>query len=188
MNHSQNRVFTSLRQPPGDPVAPRTNRLPLLPSGPDGVHGVLPHGTQQLTKRCKHAIMAEREGFEPSRACTLRAFQARALGQTMRPLQIRRGRLACNLTVTPYQKPNQYSQSVESGQIRGVGESAGQQHRIPAPLAPHPQNPSILKILAQTIFCPSQIQTTPATVRPLGHAIRDSAPQVDNQPAASLAK
>lgn len=30
---------------------------------------------------------AEREGFEPSRAFALRAFQARALGQTMRPLQ-----------------------------------------------------------------------------------------------------
>ena len=30
---------------------------------------------------------AEREGFEPSNPCRLRAFQARALGQTMRPLQ-----------------------------------------------------------------------------------------------------
>ena len=83
-------MFAPLRQPPGAPMAPRTNRLPLLPSGPDGVHGVLPHRTQQLTKRCKHA-KAEREGFEPSRACTLRAFQARALGQTMRPLRIERG-------------------------------------------------------------------------------------------------
>jgi hypothetical protein len=30
---------------------------------------------------------AEREGFEPSRALTLRDFQSRALGQTMRPLR-----------------------------------------------------------------------------------------------------
>ena len=91
--YERSRVFAPLRQPPGTPVAPRTNRLPLLPSGPDGVHGALPHRTQQLTKRCKHA-KAEREGFEPSRAFTLRAFQARALGQTMRPLRIGKRRLS----------------------------------------------------------------------------------------------
>jgi len=28
---------------PGDPAAHRTNRLPLLPSGPGGVHRVLLH-------------------------------------------------------------------------------------------------------------------------------------------------
>ena len=51
----RSRVFAPLRQMPGAPVAPRANRLPLLPSGPDGVHGALPHRTQRLTKRCKHA-------------------------------------------------------------------------------------------------------------------------------------
>ena len=33
-----------------------------------------------------HDFQAEREGFEPSKPFGLRAFQARALGQTMRPL------------------------------------------------------------------------------------------------------
>ncbi len=74
-------------------MSPKTARLPLLPSGPDGVHSVLPHGTQLLTKRIQHTNIrlkrAEREGFEPSNPCRLRAFQARALGQTMRPLQSR---------------------------------------------------------------------------------------------------
>jgi hypothetical protein len=74
-------------------VSPRTVYLPLLPSGPGGVRSVLPHRTQRLTKRCKHTNCAptneaEREGFEPSNPFRLRAFQARALGQTMRPLQI----------------------------------------------------------------------------------------------------
>ena len=32
--------------------------------------------------------MAEREGFEPSRPCSLLAFQASALDLAMRPLQI----------------------------------------------------------------------------------------------------
>ena len=75
---------------PGTPVSPKAGWLPLLPSGPGGVHSALPHRTQPLTERCGHTISfvkAEREGFEPSRACTLRAFQARALGQAMRPLQ-----------------------------------------------------------------------------------------------------
>ena len=63
---------------------------------------------------------AEREGFEPSRAFTLRAFQARALGQTMRPLRTERVGLPCNLTPTLYKKPNQYSQTALDRQIRGV--------------------------------------------------------------------
>ena len=85
---------------PGNPVSPRTVCLPLLPSDPGGVHSVLPHRTQRLTKRCKYTnralpIQAEREGFEPSNPCRLRAFQARALGQTMRPL-LMHARLYCS--------------------------------------------------------------------------------------------
>ena len=34
---------------PGSPAAPRTNYLPLLPSGPDGVHSILPRRTQSST-------------------------------------------------------------------------------------------------------------------------------------------
>lgn len=37
-----------------------------------------------------HDFQAEREGFEPSKPFGLRAFQARALGQTMRPLHAKR--------------------------------------------------------------------------------------------------
>jgi len=33
---------------PGDPAAHRTDRLPLLPSGPGGVHRVLLHRAQPL--------------------------------------------------------------------------------------------------------------------------------------------
>src|SRR5690606_25850287 len=40
--------------PPGSPVSPRTICVPLLPSDPGGVGSVLPHGTQQSTKRSKH--------------------------------------------------------------------------------------------------------------------------------------
>jgi len=36
---------TSLLRP-GTPVTPKRNRLPLLPPGPGGVHGLLPRRTQ----------------------------------------------------------------------------------------------------------------------------------------------
>jgi hypothetical protein len=45
-------VSTSCKAGPGDPAAPRTNCLPLLPSGPGGVHRVLLHRAQPL----KHKI------------------------------------------------------------------------------------------------------------------------------------
>ena len=59
--------------------APKTVRLPLLPPGPDGVHGC-PAAQDPATDEAMQTREAEREGFEPSRAFTLRAFQARALG------------------------------------------------------------------------------------------------------------
>jgi hypothetical protein len=40
--------WTSLLQP-GTPAAPRRDRLPLLPPGPGGVHGLLPRRTQPST-------------------------------------------------------------------------------------------------------------------------------------------
>ncbi len=52
------------------------------------------HSGESLTKAPAHqvggpALLAEREGFEPSRAFALRALQARALDRTMRPLRER---------------------------------------------------------------------------------------------------
>src|SRR6185295_13344164 len=38
---------------PGDPAAHRTDRLPLLPSGPGGVHRVLSHRAQPLILNVK---------------------------------------------------------------------------------------------------------------------------------------
>ncbi len=98
-------------------MAPRTNRLPLLPSGPDGVHGVLPHRTRQLTKRCKHARRRGRDlnprelslyelsrPAHSARLCDLSELERAAIKAT-------RG--------APLQEPNQYSQRTRYGQIRG---------------------------------------------------------------------
>ena len=98
-------------------MAPRTNRLPLLPSGPDGVHGVLPHRTRQLTKRCKHARRRGRDlnprelslyelsrPAHSARLCDLSELERAALKTT-------RG--------APLQELNQYSQRTRYGQIRG---------------------------------------------------------------------
>ncbi len=98
-------------------MAPRTNRLPLLPSGPDGIHGVLPHRTRQLTKRCKHARRRGRDlnprelslyelsrPAHSARLCDLSELERAAIKAT-------RG--------APLQEPNQYSQRTRYGQIRG---------------------------------------------------------------------
>ncbi len=42
---------------PGDPAAHRTDRLPLLPSGPGGVHRVLSHRAQPLV-HIQHSLKA----------------------------------------------------------------------------------------------------------------------------------
>jgi len=44
-NRTNRLTDTSLLQP-GAPAAPRRDRLPLLPSGPGGVHRLLPRRTQ----------------------------------------------------------------------------------------------------------------------------------------------
>ena len=43
---------------PGFPVSPKTGCLPLLPSDPGGVHSVLPHRTQRLTKRREYTNLS----------------------------------------------------------------------------------------------------------------------------------
>ena len=43
---------------PGDPAAHRTDRLPLLPSGPGGVHRVLSHRAQPLV-HIEHSLKAQ---------------------------------------------------------------------------------------------------------------------------------
>ncbi len=43
---------------PGDPAAHRTDRLPLLPSGPGGVHRVLSHRAQPLV-HIQHSLKAQ---------------------------------------------------------------------------------------------------------------------------------
>jgi len=37
---------------PGYPTSPATNRLGLLPSGPDPLHGATPRGTQSVNTAC----------------------------------------------------------------------------------------------------------------------------------------
>ena len=49
--------LTSSTAGPGDPAAHRTDRLPLLPSGPGGVHRVLSHRAQPLV-HIQHSLKA----------------------------------------------------------------------------------------------------------------------------------
>jgi len=46
------------RAGPGDPAAHRTDRLPLLPSGPGGVHRVLSHRAQPLLQSSKCWVLS----------------------------------------------------------------------------------------------------------------------------------
>ena len=41
--------ISAVRLRPGIPTSPKRNRLPLLPLGPGGVHGLLPRRTQPST-------------------------------------------------------------------------------------------------------------------------------------------
>ena len=58
--------WTSLLRP-GTPAAPRRDRLPLLPPGPGGVHGLLPRRTQPSTPLIP-AVPTDRE---PSRGSSI---------------------------------------------------------------------------------------------------------------------
>ena len=85
---------------PGDPAAHRTNRLPLLPSGPGGVHRVLLHRAQPLKKyigifSADHdsgslpgdPCMAERVGFEPTVPLLGRMLSKHVDSSTLAPLR-----------------------------------------------------------------------------------------------------
>ena len=84
---------------PGDPAAHRTNRLPLLPSGPGGVHRVLLHRAQPLkyieTLSADHdsgspsddPCMAERVGFEPTVPLLGRMLSKHVDSSTLAPLR-----------------------------------------------------------------------------------------------------
>ena len=65
------------RLPPGGPAAPRNCHLPLLPSGSDGVHGVLPRRTRRSLPTHKQQSRREPDlerGFDPAIAdCGYRA-------------------------------------------------------------------------------------------------------------------
>jgi len=65
------------RLPPGAPAAPRIYYLPLLPSGPDGVHSVLPRRTQcsqPMDRRQSRKEQSLERGFDPAIAdCGYRA-------------------------------------------------------------------------------------------------------------------
>src|SRR3972149_1431743 len=63
--------------------------------------------------------LAEREGFEPSIPCGIRAFQARALGQTMRPLLLCGGKNYSRPITMPFMPHKIYL---------GVGSNLGDRH------------------------------------------------------------
>ena len=80
---------------PGDPAAHKTNRLPLLPSGPGGVHRVLLHRAQP--RNTSHACwsssdvsVAERVGFEPTVPLPGRMLSKHVDSSTLAPLRINR--------------------------------------------------------------------------------------------------
>ena len=51
-DHFRRRV-PGFRLEPGFPTTPERHRLPLLPSGPDGVHGFPPRGTRLSTPEAR---------------------------------------------------------------------------------------------------------------------------------------
>ncbi|MDF2459038.1 MAG: hypothetical protein K0S79_1454, partial [Nitrospira sp.] len=61
-------VFSILLAGPGDPAAPKTICLPLLPSGPGGIHRVLLHRAQPLNQAAENVL-----GFVHSRSSLYRS-------------------------------------------------------------------------------------------------------------------
>ena len=51
---------------PGDPAAPKTFCLPLLPSGPGGVHRVLLHRAQPLVQAAENVLRLRSQSLIPS--------------------------------------------------------------------------------------------------------------------------
>ncbi len=80
-----------LVESPGKPAAHKSAYLPLLPSGPDGVHKILLHRARTLQKT-DHVKwlkkLAERGGFEPPRQLqTAYTISNRAPSTARTPLQ-----------------------------------------------------------------------------------------------------
>ena len=89
---------------PGDPAAHRTDRLPLLPSGPGGIHRVLLHRARPryyarlsplMVNQAPAGIkierwnMAERVGFEPTVPLPRRMLSKHVDSSTLAPLRDR---------------------------------------------------------------------------------------------------
>lgn len=66
----------------GTASAPSSTTEAILP---DSIRFVKEHNSLHRGHTAK-AVLAEREGFEPSRVLALRVFETRALSRTMRPL------------------------------------------------------------------------------------------------------
>ena len=117
---------------PGDPAAHRTDRLPLLPSGPGGIHRVLLHRAQPLltnssrsiinaavnpsselddSDRAQHCFMAERVGFEPTVPLPRRMLSKHVDSSTLAPLRDRttsRGRILSRRSVSGKVRPGHH--------------------------------------------------------------------------------
>src|ERR687896_1093348 len=63
VDHAPVRTHPRARLQPGCPAAPDGDRLPLLPSGPDGVHGPTLRGTRLSTSGS--VVVGERGGPRP---------------------------------------------------------------------------------------------------------------------------
>ena len=72
---------------PGDPAAHRIACLPLLPSGPGGVHKILLHRAQPLYNISVTNNMAERVGFELTVPSPVHVISNHADSATLAPLR-----------------------------------------------------------------------------------------------------
>src|SRR6267143_5375413 len=107
IQHCTFTISRKRRAGPGDPAAHRTDRLPLLPSGPGGVHRVLSHRAQPLSiirgeesggivkKKLPYPLtlhvprlhLAERVGFEPTVPLLGRMLSKHVDSTTLAPLR-----------------------------------------------------------------------------------------------------
>src|SRR6476660_7516373 len=126
----------------GDPAAPKTVCLPLLPSGPGGVHRVLLHRAQPLILTdilrrrdsqvfpCRRSLitvnskvsglgLAERVGFEPTVPLPRRMLSKHVDSSTLAPL---REHSTANLSMRSHERQGAFDRSdVLSYTARGGG-------------------------------------------------------------------